>query len=76
MDILKNEAVRNELMKVDSNFRELVTQHQTFDDRLIELSNLSYPSEDEQLEEIKLKKLKLNIKDQMYRKMDEYSNSH
>ncbi len=76
MDISKNETVRDELMKVDSNFRKLVNQHQTFEDRLIELSNLSYPSEDEQLEEIKLKKLKLNIKDQMYKKIDEYSNSH
>lgn len=76
MDIIKTEAVRDELMKVDSKFRDLVHQHQSYEDRLNELSNLTYPSEDEQLEEINLKKLKLSLKDQMYAKIDEYTNSH
>lgn len=76
MDISKTEAVRDELMKVDSKFRDLVHQHQNFEDRLNELSSLTYPSEDEQLEEIKIKKLKLSLKDQMYAKIDEYANSH
>lgn len=76
MDISKTDSVRDELMKIDSNFRELVNQHQSFEDRLSELSNLTYPNEDEQLEEINLKKQKLNIKDQMYKKIDEYTESH
>lgn len=76
MDIMKTEAVRDELMKVDSKFRDLVHQHQSYEDRLNELSSLTYPSEEEQLEEINIKKLKLSLKDQMYAKIDEYTNSH
>jgi uncharacterized protein YdcH (DUF465 family) len=76
MDISKTEAVRDELMKVDSKFRDLVHQHQSYEDRLNELSSLTYPNEDEQLEEIKIKKLKLNLKDQMYAKIDEYANAN
>lgn len=76
MDIIKTEAVRDELMKVDSNFRDLVHQHQSYEERLDELSNLAYPSEEEQLEEVNIKKLKLSLKDRMYAKIDEYINSH
>ncbi len=76
MDISKTEAVRNELMKIDSKFRDMVHQHQNYEDRLTELSNLAYPSEEEQLEEINIKKLKLSLKDRMYAKIDEYANSH
>lgn len=76
MDISKTEAVHDELMKIDPKFRDLVHQHQTYEERLSELSNLTYPSEEEQLEEINIKKMKLSVKDQLYRKIDEYSKSH
>ncbi len=76
MDISKTEAVRKELMETDPKFRDLVHQHQSYEQRLSELSNLTYPSEEEQLEETTIKKLKLNIKDQMYSKIDQYAKSH
>ena len=76
MDLSTPDAVRDELLKQDPNFRDLVQQHQTFEKRLSELAHLSYPSEDEQLEETTLKKKKLLIKDEIYAMMSSYSVSH
>lgn len=76
MDLSTPDAVRDELLKQDSNFRDLVQQHQNFEKRLGELAHLSYPSEDEQLEETTLKKRKLQIKDEIYAMMSSYSVSH
>ena len=76
MDLSTPDAVRDELLKQDPNFRDLVQQHQTFDKRISELAHLSYPSEDEQLEETTLKKKKLLIKDEIYAMMSSYSVSH
>ena len=76
MDLSTPDAVRDELLKQDSNFRDLVQQHQNFEKRLGELAHLSYPSEDEQLEETTLKKRKLQIKDEIYAMMNSYSVSH
>ncbi len=53
------------LLKTDEEFRQLATQHHELDDRLHELSGKSYLSEPEQVEEITLKKRKLQLKDRM-----------
>jgi uncharacterized protein YdcH (DUF465 family) len=53
------------LLKTDEEFRQLATQHHELDDRLHELSSKTYLSEPEQLEEITLKKRKLQLKDKM-----------
>ena len=76
MDLSTPDAVRDELLKHDPAFRDLVQQHQTFERRLSELAHLSYPSEDEQMEETTLKKRKLQIKDEIYAMMNSYSVSH
>lgn len=70
------DAVRDELMKSNPAFRELVHQHQDFERRLDELAHLSYPSEDEQLEETTLKKKKLQVKDEIYAMMQQFTVSH
>ena len=51
---------------------ELAREHHKYEERLSELSALSYPSDEEQLEEITLKKKKLALKDQMYSMMLQY----
>ncbi len=76
MDLSTTDAVRDELIKQNPAFRELVQQHQTFERRLSELAHLSYPNDDEQLEETTLKKRKLQIKDEIYAMMHDYSVSH
>ncbi|HSI88719.1 MAG TPA: DUF465 domain-containing protein [Pyrinomonadaceae bacterium] len=76
MDMSKPDAVRDELLKSDPTFRDLVHQHQNYEERLNELSALTYPNEDEQVEESTLKKKKLLVKDEIYEKMHNYSVSH
>ena len=76
MDMSIADPVRDELIKSNSAFRDLVHQHQDFETRLSELAHLSYPSEDEQLEEITLKKKKLAIKDEIYAMMQQQVVSH
>lgn len=76
MDISTTENVKEELMKESQTFRDLVNQHQTYEERLSELANLTYPSESEQIEEITIKKKKLNVKDEIYAMMVEYEKSH
>lgn len=76
MDLSTPDAVRDELIKTNQTFRDLVQQHQTFEQRLSELAHLTYPNDDEQNEEITLKKKKLMVKDAIYDMMHDYEISH
>lgn len=76
MDLSTVDPVRDELLKSNTAFRDLVHQHQDFESRLSELAHLTYPSDDEQLEEVTLKKKKLLIKDEIYSMMQQHSVSH
>ncbi len=76
MDISTTETVKEELLRDSQTFRDLVHQHKTYEARLTELSGLNYPNDDEQIEEVTIKKKKLNIKDEIYAMMNEYSKSH
>lgn len=66
MEITKVDSLKEQLMTMDPEFRELAREHGRYEERLSELSALTYPNDDEQLEEITLKKKKLAIKDQMH----------
>ena len=66
------ESVKAELMTSNSEFQELAREHGRYEARLSELSSLHYPSDEEQMEEVTLKKKKLAIKDQMYSLMLEH----
>jgi uncharacterized protein YdcH (DUF465 family) len=72
MEITKADSLKEQLMTSNPEFRELVREHGRYEERLSELSALSYPSDEEQLEETTLKKKKLAIKDQMYSLMLEH----
>lgn len=72
MDIATTDSLKEELINRDPEFRELAREHNKYEQRLTELSALSYPSDEEQLEEITLKKKKLALKDQMYSMMMQY----
>jgi len=76
MDMSTADPVRDELLKSNAAFRDLVHQHQDFETRLSELAHLTYPNDDEQLEEITLKKKKLAIKDEIYSMMQQQAVSH
>lgn len=73
MDRLAMNPLREELMRKDQGFRELVQQHQNYEERLNELARLTYPNDEEQLEESTLKKKKLALKDKIYLIIEEHS---
>jgi uncharacterized protein YdcH (DUF465 family) len=76
MDMSAADPVRDELLKSNQVFRDLVHQHEDYEKRLSELAHLSYPSDDEQLEETTLKKKKLQVKDEIYAMMSQHAVSH
>ena len=59
------QELKDLLLKTDEEFRQLASQHHQLDTRLHELSTKPYLSEPEQLEEVTLKKRKLQLKDKM-----------
>ncbi len=57
--------VREVLIASNEEFRRLVSEHSQYSQRLDSLIQKKYLSEDEKIEEVRLKKLKLRLKDQM-----------
>ncbi len=57
--------VRDQLMANHEEFRRLVVEHTQYSQRLDSLTQKRFLTEDEKLEEVRLKKLKLRLKDQM-----------
>jgi uncharacterized protein YdcH (DUF465 family) len=53
------------LLQTDEEFNQLAAQHHELDHRLHELTTKPYLSEPEQVEEVTLKKRKLQLKDRM-----------
>ncbi len=53
------------LLETNDEYRQLATKHHELDDRLHELSSKHYLSVIEQVEEVTLKKRKLQLKDRM-----------
>lgn len=64
--VTETEATKELLMRENHDFRELVRLHHDYEERLSELASLTYPNDEELLEESTLKKKKLAIKDQIY----------
>ena len=65
METTNTDSLKDQLIAVDPEFRELAREHGRYEQRLSELTALQYPSDEEQLEEVTLKKKKLAVKDQM-----------
>jgi uncharacterized protein len=59
------EELKRQLLQSDDEFRNLATRHHDLDEKLHDLASRHYLSEPEQLEEVTLKKKKLQLKDQM-----------
>jgi uncharacterized protein len=59
------DELKAHLMATSEEYRQLATQHSEFAKKLDALESLPHLNPDEQLEETRLKKLKLRLKDQM-----------
>jgi uncharacterized protein YdcH (DUF465 family) len=57
--------LKEQLLQTDDEFHNLFARHHELEHRLHELTAKHYLSEPEQLEEVTLKKRKLQIKDRM-----------
>jgi hypothetical protein len=57
--------LRDHLASSHEGFRRLAQEHSQYSQRLDSLIQKRYLTEDEKLEEVRLKKLKLRLKDQM-----------
>jgi len=59
------EAIREQLMASSPEYQRLREEHAHYSAQLDRLAAKPYLSEQEQLDEVRLKKLKLRVKDQM-----------
>jgi uncharacterized protein YdcH (DUF465 family) len=66
------EELRAHLMETDEEYRRLAAEHAQHKKRVEDLESRPYLSEDEKIEEVKLKKLKLRLKDQMAEILNRY----
>jgi uncharacterized protein YdcH (DUF465 family) len=76
MEMITMESLKEELLKENQAFRELAVQHQNYEKRLSELAGLTYPNDEELLEESVLKKKKLAVKDEMYAMIQQHTSAH
>ncbi len=53
------------LLETNDEYRQLASQHHDLDERLVVLESKHYLSDEEQVEEVTLKKRKLHLKDRM-----------
>lgn len=67
-----NEDIKAHLMQTNEHFRRLASQHSEFAHQLDDLASRPYLSDQEQMEEVRLKKLKLRAKDQMEAILSQY----
>ena len=65
MELIDLEELKAHLMATNQEYRGLASQHSEFAHKLDELEALPHLTDQEQLEEVRLKKLKLRLKDQM-----------
>ncbi|MCX6636424.1 MAG: DUF465 domain-containing protein [Acidobacteria bacterium] len=66
------EELKAHLMETDEEYRRLAAEHAQHKKRVEDLESRPYLSEDEKIEEVRLKKLKLRLKDQMAEILNRY----
>src|ERR1035438_2100113 len=65
MERIELEELRAHLMATNASYRGLASQHSEFAHKLDELEALPHLTDQEQVEEVRLKKFQLRLKDQM-----------
>jgi uncharacterized protein YdcH (DUF465 family) len=70
------DELKAHLMATSEEYRALATQHAQFHKELEELEAKAHLSDQEQVEEVRLKKQKLRLKDQMNEILARYKAQH
>jgi uncharacterized protein len=60
------------LMATNEEFKKLADEHHSYDEKLQQLARRHYLTDQEQVEEVRLKKLKLRLKDEMENMIRQY----
>ena len=68
--------LKQHLMATNEEFRKLASQHHSYEDQLQELAAKTFLNEQEKVEQVRLKKLKLRLKDEMERMIQQYKKQH
>jgi uncharacterized protein len=71
-----HEQLRELLIRTDEEFHRLADKHHELEGRLHELTAKHYLSEPEQVEEVTLKKQKLQVKDRMENILRQRAETH
>ena len=72
--MMKEEEIKEHLMSADPEFRRLVGEHKQYADKLEQLHAKHHMSEQDHLDEVTLKKKKLQLKDQMNSMIQKFRN--
>ncbi len=64
---------KTHLMATNEQFARLAAEHQAYKDKLHALAEKHFLTDQEQLEEVRMKKLKLHLKDRMETMMHDYA---
>jgi hypothetical protein len=69
-------SLRDELLVANEEYRRLDEQHHEYESRLANLTDKAVLSDEEQVEEVTLKKRKLQVKDRMQAIAREFRSAH
>jgi uncharacterized protein YdcH (DUF465 family) len=70
------DSVREQLLASHEEFRRLAQEHNRYSQRLESLVEKRYLTDEEKLEEVRIKKLKLRLKDEMQMIEQEHRRHH
>jgi uncharacterized protein YdcH (DUF465 family) len=76
MENTAQDDLKAHLMETNEQFRQLAQQHSEYDHELQELESKHALTNEEQMREVQLKKLKLRLKDQMAEMVSRYKAQH
>ncbi|HUF46160.1 MAG TPA: YdcH family protein [Vicinamibacterales bacterium] len=65
IQLSERDDVKQGLLQTSENFRQLVSEHQALDEQIRHLSAQAFLTDEQQFQEVSLKKRKLALKDQI-----------
>ncbi len=76
MEFTSQEDLKAHLMATSEEFRQLAAQHTEYKKQIDAIESLPHVTPEAEIEEHRLKKLKLHVKDQMMQIMARYRGEH